>query len=253
MKKVNFKIFRYLATLVTLIVISFSQGKAQKYEVGGGLGAGVYSGDIIRKIDPSQLGLQGTLFGKRNFDNVWTLRVGLSGSMLHAADASNPLDLVAQSRDARFSGVVIEGSAVMEFNFLDYLRKNSEFQWSPYAFFGVGYSYFAMDGRPSQEQFTPEDSYQLSSPVIPFGGGVKYRVNEKWTFAAELGIRATFTDYLDKIDSSIGFIPISQVDPVTGTTPTHIINFGNPYTKDWYYFLGFTVSYTFLNSKCYAY
>jgi hypothetical protein len=71
--------------------------------------------------------------------------------------------------------------------------------------------------------------------------------------AAELGIRATFTDYLDKIDSKAGVIPVSEIDPNTGRQLTHIINFGNPYTKDWYYFLGLTLSYTIPNVKCYAY
>ena len=253
MKKVNFKIFRYLVALTIGAWVSMSGAVAQKYEVGGGIGGATYSGDIIRKVDLGQSGLQGTLFGKRNFDNVWTLRVGLSGAVLQADDELEPLDLVYRSRDARFRGGVIEASAVMEFNFLDYLRNDSEFRWSPYAFFGLGYSYFTMKGRYSAERFTPADYYQLTSPVIPFGGGVKYRLNDRWTLAAELGFRATFTDYLDKIDSKVGFIPNTEIDPNTGTTPTHIINFGNPYTKDWYYFLGLTVSYTFANVKCYAY
>ncbi|MBC6366311.1 DUF6089 family protein [Algoriphagus sp. AK58] len=253
MKKVNFKIFRYLTALAILVLASFSQGKAQKYEIGGGIGGAVYSGDIIRKIDPGQLGLQGTLFGKRNFDNVWSLRVGLSTAVLQGDDEIKPLDLVYQSRDARFRGGVIEASAVMEFNFLDFLRNDSEFRYSPYAFFGLGYSFFTMKGRYSAQRFTPADYYQLFSPVIPFGGGVKYRLNDRWTLAGELGFRATFTDYLDKIDSNAGLFPISEVDPITGKTLTHIINFGNPNTKDWYYFLGLTLSYTITNVKCYAY
>ncbi|MBS4073381.1 DUF6089 family protein [Algoriphagus aquatilis] len=252
MKKVNFKIFNHLVILVLWVALAVP-GFGQKYEIGGGIGVGVYSGDIIRKIDPGQFGLQGTLFGKRNFDNVWSLRVALSTSVLQADDEIKPIDLVFQSRDARFKGGVIEGSAVMEFNFLDYLRNDSEFRYSPYAFFGVGYSFFTMKGRPSAERFTPAEYYQLFSPVIPFGGGIKYRLSDQWTLAAELGIRATFTDYLDKIDSKLGVIPVSEIDPITGAQLTHIINFGNPNTKDWYYFLGVTLSYTIPNVRCYAY
>ena len=252
MKKVNFKIFNHLVAII-LWAASIAPGYGQKYEVGGGIGAGVYSGDIIRKIDPSQFGIQGTLFGKRNFDNVWSLRVALSTSILQGDDEKQPIDLVYKSRDARFKGGVIEGSAIMEFNFLDFLRNDSEFRFSPYAFFGIGYSHFIMKGRYSAERFTPADFYQLSSPVIPFGGGVKYRLSDQWTLAAELGIRATFTDYLDKIDSKAGVIPVSEIDPNTGAQLTHIINFGNPNTNDWYYFLGVTLSYTIPNVRCYAY
>jgi hypothetical protein len=252
LKKVNFKIFNHLVVLLVWAAIAIP-GYGQKYEIGGGLGTSVYSGDIIRRVDPGEAGIQGTLFGKRNFDNVWTLRVALSTGILQADDEMTSIDLVTRSRDARFKGGVIEGSAVMEFNFLDFLRNDSEFRFSPYGFFGIGYSYFIMKGRYSAERFTPADFYQLSSPVIPFGGGVKYRLNDQWTLAAELGIRATFTDYLDKIDSKAGVIPVSEIDPNTGRQLTHIINFGNPNTKDWYYFLGLTLSYTIPNVKCYAY
>lgn len=253
MKKVNRTLFKKLAFFPALYLGLVFSGIAQKYEIGGGIGGAVYSGDIIRKVDVGQAGIQGTLFGKRNFDNVWSLRVGLSTGILQGDDELGPLDLVNKSRDARFKGGVIEASAVMEFNFLDFLRNDSEFIFSPYAFFGVGYSYFLMKGRYSAERFTPADYYQVSSPVIPFGGGVKYRLNDRWTLAAELGFRPTFTDYLDKIDSNVGVIPIQQTDPITGKELTHIVNFGNPYTKDWYYFLGLSVSYTFANVKCFAY
>jgi hypothetical protein len=232
------------------VLLSFSQeAKGQKYELGGGIGVAAYSGDIIRKIDPGQLGPQVTLFGKRNFDNVWTLRVGISSGIIQAADSIKPIDELARIRDARFRGGVIEGSAVMEFNFLDFLRNDSEFRFSPYAFFGLGYSVFI--GKGNIHGFNEFERYNVSTIVIPFGGGVKYRLNDRWILAAELGFRPTLTDYFDKIDNTEPGIPRFQ-DPTNPTQPFGI-NFGNPNDKDWYYFLGLTVSYTFSTTKCYAY
>lgn len=253
LKKVNFKIIRHLLVFTLVLIGYLGPVNAQKYEVGGGLGAATYTGDIIRKVDPRQIGLQGTLFGKRNFDNVWSLRVAISSSILQAEDSLRPLDRAAQVRDGRFRGGVIEGSAVMEFNFLDFLRNDSEFRWSPYAFFGLGYSHFMMKGNTYA--YLPSEKYSLSSVVIPFGGGVKYRLSDQWTLAAELGFRPTMTDYLDKIDSSLPAIPRYQppTDPSTGQIPPYGINFGNPNTKDWYYFAGLTISYTIANVRCYAY
>lgn len=253
MKKINFQNIKYLLVFILILAGNLFPVKAQKYEIGGGLGVATYTGDIIRKIDPRQLGLQGTLFGKRNFDNVWTLRVALSSALLQAEDSLRPLDPAALVRDGRFRGGVIEGSAVMEFNFLDFLRNDSEFRWSPYAFFGLGFSHFIMKGNTYQ--FVVSERYNLNSVVIPFGGGVKYRLNDRWTLAAELGLRPTMTDLLDKIDSSLPAIPRYQppADPNTGQIPPYGINFGNPNTKDWYYFLGLTISYTIANVKCYAY
>lgn len=253
MKKINFQNIRYLLVFVLVLAGNVTPVEAQKYEIGGGLGVATYSGDIVRRIDPRQLGLQGTLFGKRNFDNVWTLRVALSSALIQAEDSLRPLDPAALVRDGRFRGGVIEGSAVLEFNFLDFLRNDSEFRWSPYAFFGLGFSHFIMKGNTYQ--FVVSERYNLNSLVIPFGGGVKYRLNDRWTLAAELGFRPTMTDFLDKIDSTLPAIPRYQPppDPTTGQIPPYGINFGNPNTKDWYYFLGLTISYTIANVKCYAY
>ncbi len=249
MKKLNFQISKYLL-LFSFLSIGVIQGLfAQKYELGGGIGVAAYSGDIIRKIDLGQLGPQVTLFGKRNFDNVWTLRVGLSTAVIQAADSIKPIDDLAQFRNARFRGGVIEGSAVMEFNFLDFLRNGSQFRFSPYAFFGIGYSVFIMKGNTYAFNFSTR--YNLGTVVIPFGGGVKYRLNDRWTLATELGFRPTLSDYIDKIDSKGPAIP-RFIDPAKPEEP-YGINFGNPNDKDWYYFLGVTISYTFASNKCYAY
>lgn len=249
MKKVNFQIFSHLF-LLTLLFSSVSEvAMAQKYELGVGAGVAAYSGDIIRKIDPSQLGPQGTLFGKRNFDNVWTLRVGISAGILNAADSINPIDELARVRDGRFRAGVIETSAVMEFNFLDYLTNNTEFRWSPYAFFGLGYTFVLAKGNTYA--FNVSSRYNLSTLVIPFGGGVKYRLDDRWTLAAEIGFRPTLTDYLDKIDSTDPAIPRFQ--NLNAPDEPYGINFGNPNNKDWYYFAGLSISYTFANTKCYAY
>jgi hypothetical protein len=253
LKKVNFNIIRHLVILLLLLSGYLIPAHAQKYDIGGGVGVATYSGEINRKIDPRQIGFQGTFFGKRNFDNVWSLRVAISSAILQSEDSLRPLDPAARIRDARFRGGVIEGSAVMEFNFLDYLRNDSEFRWSPYAFFGLGFSHFIMKGN--SYQFLASERYNLSSVVIPFGGGVKYRLNDQWTLAAEIGFRPTMTDYLDKVDSSLPAIPRFQqpIDPATGQVPPHGINFGNPNTKDWYYFTGLTISYTITNIRCFAY
>ena len=249
LKKVNFQIISYLV-LFLLFSFGFTQKSiAQKYDIGGGIGVAAYSGDIIRKIDPGQIGLQGTLFGKRNFDNVWSLRVAASAAFLNAADSIKPIDRLAEVRDGRFRAGVLEASAVMEFNFLDYLRTNSEFRFSPYAFFGIGYAYAFAKGNTYA--FNVSSRYNVGTVVIPFGGGIKYQLSDRWTLAAELGFRPTLTDYLDKIDSTEPVIP-RYPDPNNPDSP-YGINFGNAYDKDWYYFLGVTISYTITTTKCYAY
>lgn len=239
-----------LLLLFLVMSLSLSETKAQKTEFGGGVGVATYTGDIIRQIDPGQIGLQGTLFGRRNFDNVWTLRGGVSFARLNAADSVRPIDAVAAYRDAGFRGSLFEASAVMEYHFLDYTHPQSIFRYSPYGFFGLGYAGFVGTGR-SFAGDPDSGSYSAGSVVIPFGIGIKYRLDSRWTLAAELGFRATFMDYLDKIDErqlAIQRFP----DPNNPNAPFGY-NQGNRSDRDWYYFLGLTLSYSINSVKCYAY
>jgi len=76
------------------------------------------------------------------------------------------------------------------------LRNGSEFRFSPYAFFGIGYSVFLMKGKPTR--LIPPLNIHLSSGGYPFGGGVKYRLDDRWTYSCRTrALDPHFTDYLD--------------------------------------------------------
>jgi opacity protein-like surface antigen len=244
LKKINFKVLRSFVLVSFLVGSPAAVVVAQSYEIGGGLGTAVYSGDIIRKIDANQSGFQGTLFGKRNFDNVWSLRMGVNRAKITGADAIMPIDAVASLRKGYFRGSITEISALMEFNFLDYVNHKSEFRFSPYTFFGLGYTFFRGEGRINGDK--GEENYKDNTIVIPFGGGVKYMLSEQLTLSLELSFRPTTSDGLDKNEDDLTVVPRSPT--VAGS-----INFGNPNTKDWYYFLGLTVSYTLNKARCYTY
>ena len=252
MKKINFKIFKSLVLGFCLVCSPAALVVAQSYEIGGGLGTAVYSGDILRKIDAGQSGLQGTLFGKRNFDNVWSLKVGVNLAEIMAADSIRPIDAMASLRQGHFTGRITELSAIMEFNFLDYVNQKSEFRFSPYAFFGLGYAFVNAEGRINAG--APVENYRTRTLVIPFGGGVKYLLTDQLTLGMELGFRPTTSDALDQLDSTLPALPRydSPLGPNTKALPQSL-NFGNPNSKDWYYFLGLTLSYTITKARCYTY
>jgi hypothetical protein len=252
LKKINLKNLNPFLILCFLALVSAAPSFGQSYEVGGGLGTAVYSGDLIRRIDPGQAGLQGTLFGKRNFDNVWSLRLGVNRAELTAADSIRPIDAVASLRNGHFRGSVTELSALVEFNFLDFVNHKSEFRFSPYAFFGLGYTFFSGEGRIHGA--LPSENYAFNTLVIPFGGGVKYMLSDQLTLGLELGFRPTTSDYLDKLDGQLPAVPRYDT-PLNPTSPPRVesMNFGNPNTKDWYYFLGLTLSYSLTKARCYTY
>ncbi|MBI0401036.1 type IX secretion system protein PorG [Cyclobacterium marinum] len=247
--------FYTLALSVILVFISLGVSqtvKAQQHEIGLGLGAGTYTGDILRVIDPSQLGIQGTLFGRRNFDNAWSLRAGFSIARLNGADSIRPIDQVAATRNAFFNGTMAEVSARMEFHFIDYMSHKSTSRFSPFGFFGLGYGMFFGQGQSYEGDIQP-GSYSLGTVILPFGAGIKYKLKDRILLSFEGGAKATFTDNLDKIGDESIYLPRYRTDPGTGNQvlePTSI-NFGNPSDRDWYYFLGFTISYSFHQIKCY--
>ncbi|WP_137401190.1 type IX secretion system protein PorG [Echinicola rosea] len=263
MKKVNFQLLCCSLLILVFMSISAGRGYAQKTkEYGLGLGVATYSGDIIRSLDPSQIGLQGTLFGRRKFDNVWSVRYGIALAGLNAADSIRPLDAMAQARDAYFKGLLVEGHVMMEYHFLDYLAPHSPVRYSPYGFFGIGYTMFFGEGQSYHGEIHPDDDgdYSLSTPVIPFGIGVKYQLKERMFLSVEFGFRPTLSDFLDKIEPNDTTLPRFPMDPDAPLPDDpddyplpYGVNYGNKADKDWYYFLGVTLSYSFHKIECFNY
>jgi hypothetical protein len=246
------RIVRIVIICITVSCVLNHDVQGQQYEVGLGLGGATYTGDIIRKLDPTQVGIQGTLFGRRNFDNAWSLRGGISVARLNAADSISPIDPVAFMRNAHFRGTMLEVSAIMEFHFLDYMAHQSITGFSPFGFFGLGYGIFLANGQGHQGDPT-DNSYSGGSPVIPFGLGVKYKLKDRVLVSLEGGARATFSDALDKIGNEGIYYPRFIRDPASGRQVVNPngLNFGNNSDRDWYYFLGVTISYSFHQVKCF--
>lgn len=141
---------------------------------------------------------------------------------------------------------------------------------NPYVFAGVGLLYMNPTTRDSegnkhalQPLRTEGVSYSRFQPVIPFGGGVKVKVNPFFNVLVEAGYRFTFTDYLDDV-SSTRYVEYSLVngpiaeelsdrrqgedeiidDPNTPLNErTNIGKRGNPSKNDHYMMLNVKVQY----------
>ncbi len=137
-----------------------------------------------------------------------------------------------------------------EYHVLDYLAPHSNLRYTPYGFIGFGYALFLGTGQ-SYNGDPDAGNYSLGTPVIPFGLGVKYRLKERLFLALEFGFRPTVTDFLDKIEYNENYISRFP-DPSNDTVP-YGLNYGNKSDRDWYYFLGVTISYSFHQVECYNY
>jgi len=104
-----------------------------------------------------------------------------------------------------------------------------------------------------------KESYQLLQPVIPFGGGVKFAINENLRIGVEFGFRKIFTDYLDDVSTSYpdynellltnGPIAVQlsyRGDELPGgdpTFPSKDTQRGGSAQKDIYYFTGINITF----------
>ena len=146
----------------------------------------------------------------------------------------------------------------------------SSASFSPYLFGGIAFYKFnpqaELDGQlfdlqllktegQSLPQYPERLPYELKQLSVPFGFGFKYALSENINIGLEVGIRKTFTDYLD--DVSLTYPDLSLFDDpnaalLSDRSPDPRTNLGkgrgDTKPTDWYFLSGFTISYMFSDS-----
>lgn len=232
---VNGKPFRGFLFFMVLVALSFqSPLLAQKHDIGLGLGAANYTGDLVRHYSLRTHRPGGWAFYRYNLNEAVSFRGSFSVGRLTGSDDTD-YDAFASQRNREFKSTITELSAVVEYNFLDFKKAKSLVRWSPYFFGGI--ALFKNDG------FTRNDragNYSSIQPSIPVGIGFKYLLTPYLTLGYEWGARKTFFDYLDNTGEFLR--------EEAGNRKTY--QYGNIHNKDWYYFTGFTLSYTIWTIPC---
>jgi len=249
---------------------------AQRTHIGifGGLSA--YNGDLTDRYFPKKEtnGAIGLTVNYELRDKIM-LRGGLTYTVVGGADRySAKPDLVL--RNLSFETSIVELSALAEY----YLNNLYDRRYSPYFFGGLAVFHFnpyaymggtkyhlkplSTEGQ-GLEGYPDRKSYSLTQLAIPFGGGVKYAINDDIRIGLELGMRKLFTDYLDDVSTSYvdpndllaakgqTAVDISyRGDEVDGGSPAYPAKGGqrgSSKNKDWYYFLGLHVTYRLNSNK----
>ncbi len=228
------KVFPFFIALVVSFFSLQPQAKAQIHDIGIGLGVANYTGELSKSYSllTHRPGAWG--FYRYNLNNQISFRGSLGVGRLTASD-NPPFDPFAARRSpSEFRVNVTEIAATFEYNFFDYKNPKSQVRWSPY-FFG-GLAVFRTGGFRSHEK--PTD-YSKIQPSIPVGIGFKYRLTPYFTLGYEWGARKTFFDYIENVGEYL---------PENGVPKNY--KYGNIHHKDWYYFTGFTLSYTIWTIPC---
>ena len=209
--------------------------KRKKYNtVGFSLNAMNYFGDVTPTTSFTSLRFGGTRpnvgvsISRRFYPRV-SGKLALSYGRITGDDAlaANSNDANARyryNRNMNFQNDILElaGTVVVDLieNRNNYLKRPD---FVPFVFAGVAGFYHNPKGLNASGQYVDlqplktegqASTYSKTQISIPFGGGVRYRINRNFDAALEIGWRKTFTDYLD--DVSGRYAPagsINQSDP----------------------------------------
>ena len=242
---------------------------AQYFEVGMMGGAMNYQGDLTHTFTGT-LAETHPSFGvlaKYNLNDYIALDAHfLYGEVSGRDEQAIEADL--RKRDLSFRSNIYEVGAQAEFNILGYQPYALSRPFSPYLFLGVaGFKFnpqtrYGGDwvdlqplGTEGQGIAGRPAPYSLISVAFPMGVGVKYALNDLWTLGANFGVRPTITDYLDDVSTTYVSRPTlaaangalaarlgNKIDAPTGSKR------GGATVKDWYNFVGLTISYNFLDN-----
>jgi len=156
----------------------------------------------------------------------------ITGDDSKAANQNDPDAQFRYNRNMSFRNDILElsGTVIVDLieNRNNYLKRPD---FVPYVFAGVAGFYHNPQGLTKSGEYVDladlrtegqDQAYSQTQFSIPFGGGVRYRINRNFDASLEIGWRKTFSDYLD--DVSGNYAPANKL-----TTPQQIyFGGGNP-------------------------
>jgi Domain of unknown function (DUF6089) len=247
------------------------------------VGTANYQGDLLDKRYTMQNSkFAGGIGAGYRFNGHVRVRGLLSFGKLTADDKDNT-DVFLKARNLNFFTNISELTITAHYDILDMAYHRV----TPYLFAGLGlfrfnpYTYDTLGNKVMLRPLSTEGQglsaypdrkpYSLTQFNIPFGAGIKFAVNENISLAWEIGLRKTFTDYLDDLSTTYvdeatllaarGPVAVElayrgdELKNSPGVYPPSGTVRGGATLKDWYYFSGISASYNlpvgigFSNSK----
>jgi len=256
---------RKFLSLLILTIISLC-AQAQSWEVGVTGGLAGYMGDLNPNNPLKVSGGNGGIIVKRNFDQYFSARLGVSAGSISGADStSNNPQFV--NRNLSFKTAFQEVNLVGEVNFMKYIPSVTVNRYTPYLFLGGAVTHFNPQATYQGQTYNLQplmtegqsQPYKTTALAAIYGAGIKFNISDACNFIADIGYRYAFTDYFDDVSGYYA--------PVTSFNGPNDIAFkladrsstpNNPGTQrgdlrphDNYFFINLTLSFTFLTAKCY--
>lgn len=251
---------RILVLLVLILpLVGYSQrNRKYKWEASLGIGASNFLGDLG---GANQIGTNGikdleytltkpalSLNARYRKSRYWGFKGGFYWGEVSGFDYLTT-ERYRHNRNLHFKSNIFELSVMTEFYFTKeragHIYKYKKLKgWRHidaqfYLMGGIGVFYFnpkasyggtwiALQplGTEGQGIKPGTKKYSRVSICIPFGIGGKYALNRRWSIGMELGMRKTFTDYID--DASTVYYDPYQIAQANGTLGAAAEFFANP-------------------------
>lgn len=209
--------YRFMAIIIAMNVQMPAKAQLIKYEIGAGLGAVIYQGDLA----PSAAGSFKTirpafhLYGSKIMNSFFSVRAQLAFGQLRGNESLYDHPSWRRQRNFNFSSPLVELSGLLVWNPLG--KNNADKGFSPYLFGGGGIGLLKIKRDWSRLNTTHFDSESAVAeglvvdaahplpniiPVIPVGAGLRYNFSSRLAVSAESSYRFVFTDYLDGFSQS---------------------------------------------------
>ncbi|HAL94755.1 MAG TPA: hypothetical protein DCP55_02015 [Chitinophagaceae bacterium] len=220
----------FMLVSISLFKASAQQGDYYTGEIGIGLGAAHYFGDLNSTTQLNRPKPAATLFYRKNWGQYIATRVGVSFAQIGYADRYNTHNEIQLKRNLSFNSNVWELSLQGDFNFFRFVPHEPGFNFTPYITLGAGlinydpYTYLNNEriyfrqlpiGTEGQNSplYPERKMYSNNALSIPFGGGFKYSIGGgRLNLTLEVLHRYTSTDYLDDVSTT-------YVDPAAFPKP----------------------------------
>lgn len=253
--------------LLGLLIPAIASAQKLHLDLFGGFSN--YQGDLQEKRFTTSQAKGAVGIGMRyNLSNHFSVRSNFTYATVGASDAYNR-QAELRARNLSFTTRITELNVLFDYNILNlnYHKLSpfvfgglAAFHFNPYAFDSVGNKiYLKPLGTEGQglTAYPDRPEYHLTQFAIPFGAGLRWKFTDNITLSYEIGLRKTFTDYLDDVSTTYadqailaaakgpkavemawrgGELKTGATYPAEGT-----IRGGSKY-KDWYYFSGVTIS-----------
>jgi len=180
-------------TLIILLLLTLpqyllaQQELEYKMELGGMLGGSFYMGDANYTTPFKNIGFCGGVIGRY----ILNPRMAIKGDFAIGRISGNTesqKNVFPENQNTSFSRTLFDLGAQFEYNFFGYgngkgYRGYKRF--TPYILGGFGFT------------FAPAPADVVFTVNIPIGGGVKYKLAERWNIGCEFTMRFSLSDKLD--------------------------------------------------------